>query len=269
MFFGLVFSLFCVLLQLLLIPLITQKHRPVAESLRCKSFCFPFMMPEHPPAGRTVDLSFCCDPLHLQTIRSGCINRSNSAWRHFKVEHKPSLIVLPFHLSRDPLSRINLVKRPECKWWKSFLSVDPLCVDAGISGISRSLNMEAAGLKLQLFSAQASCLLPSHPLTTTATLWFCQSKCTSLAAKSSGHRPSGCSREMPIVLASTGPSQTAHEGTDGTNGRAESNRGTGTEPHQSAVQIAVVWMYCMANAPLCSSGAGATAMRHEEFKMIK
>lgn len=104
---------------------------------------------------------------------------------------------------------------------------------------------------------------PPHPL------WFCQSKCTSLAAKSSGHRPSGCSREMPIVLASTGPSQTAQEGTDGTNGRAESNRGTGTEPHRSAVQITVVWMYCMANAPLCSSGDDATAMRHKEFKMIK
>lgn len=34
---------------------------------------------------------------------------------------------------------------------------------------------------------------------------LCRGKCTSLAAKSSGHRPSGCSREMPIVLASTGP----------------------------------------------------------------
>lgn len=70
--------------------------------------------------------------------------------------------------------------------------------------------------------------------------FFGQSKCTSLAAKSSGHRPSGCSREMPIVLASTGASQTVQEGTDGTNGRAESNRGTGTVPRRSAIQITVV-----------------------------
>lgn len=131
---------------------------------------------------------------------------------------------------------------------------------AEINNISGSSSTVGAAV-----SCPGLLLASTHP----HPLWFCQNKCTSLAAKSSGHRPSGCSREMPIVLASTGPSQTAHEGTDGTNGRAESNRGTGTEPHRSAVQITVVWMYCMANASLCSSGAGATAMRHKEFKMIK
>lgn len=79
---------------------------------------------------------------------------------------------------------------------------------------------------------------PAHPPHHLS--FFCQSKCTSLAAKSSGHRPSGCSREMPIVLAWTGASQTVQEGTDGTNGRAESNRGTGTAPRRSAIQITVV-----------------------------
>lgn len=108
---------------------------------------------------------------------------------------------------------------------------------AGISG-----SCVARTCRLQY--CRCSCFLPGLLLASTTPprhpLWFCQSKCTSLAAKSSGHRPSGCSREMPIVLASTGPSQTAQEGTDGTNGRAESNRGTGTEPHRSAVQITVV-----------------------------
>lgn len=101
----------------------------------------------------------------------GCMLRSVSAWRKSGLVSwwrghagwRQSLTVLPFHSSRYPLSRINPAKRPECKWWKSFLTVPPLSVDAGISGISWSLNMEAAGLKLQLFSAQASCLLPHTP----------------------------------------------------------------------------------------------------------
>ncbi len=70
---------------------------------------------------------------------------------------------------------------------------------------------------------------------------------------------------MPVILAERRRSQTAQAGTDGTNGQAESNRGSRNEPPRRAIPNSS----SESQALLSRRKVTTAASHHKEFKVIK